>query len=123
MGERERGRSRTGLTERDRFWLRHIEASARSRTPATIYTADHALSLGAFYEAKRRLVRRGAVSPVPRRGRVSFAAVQVVPEARQAESESGPFRLRLACGAVLEWASAPGIEVLGALIERVDSPR
>ena len=121
MGERERGRSRAGLTERDRFWLRHIEASARSRTPATIYVAEHGLSLGAFYEAKRRLVRRGAVSPAPRRGRVSFAAVEVVPEVRV--GEAGPFRLRLASGAVLEWASAPGIEVLGALIEHVDTPR
>ena len=121
MGERERGGSRAGLTERDRFWLRHIEASVRSRTPATIYAAEHGLSLGAFYEAKRRLVRRGAVSPAPRRRRVSFAAVQVVPEARVAEA--GPFRLRLSNGAVLEWASAPGIEVLGALIERVDTRR
>jgi len=121
MGERERGRSRAGLTERDRFWLRHIEASARSRTPATIYAAKNGLSLGAFYEAKRRLVRCGAVSPARRRERVSFAAVQVAPDVRAAEV--GPFRLRLASGAVLEWASAPGIEVLGALIERVDTPR
>ena len=57
MGERERRRSRAGLTERDRFWLRHIEASARSRTPATIYAAEHGLSLGAFYEAKRDFFR------------------------------------------------------------------
>ena len=62
-----------------------------------------------------------AVAPVSRGGRVSFAAVQVVPE--RAGAEAGPFRLRLASGAVLEWASAPGIEVLGALIERVETPR
>jgi hypothetical protein len=31
--------------------------------------------------------------------------------------------LRLANGAVLEWADAPGIEMLAALIERIDSPR
>lgn len=121
MGKRERSRARAGLTDRDRFWLRHIEASTRSRTPATIYAAEHGLSLGAFYEGKRRLVRRGAVPCGSRRERVSFAAVQVGPGARVAEA--GPFRLRLASGAVLEWASAPGIEILGALIERVDATR
>ena len=119
MGERERGRSRAGLTDRDRFWLRHIEASTRSRTPATIYAIEHGLSLGALYEAKRRLVRRGAVPSASRRERVSFAAVQVAEELQ----EAGPFRLHLASGAVLEWASAPGIEILGALIEQVDTPR
>jgi hypothetical protein len=110
------GRRRT-TTERDRFWLRHLEAIERSSQSASAYARSHGLSVGTLFQAKRRLVQRGLI---PER-RVSFTRVQVDREPRTVEA--GPFRLRLASGVVLEWASAPGIEILGALIERVDAAR
>ena len=120
--EGRRGKSRRGgLTERDRFWLRHIETAARAGTPATEYARQHGLSLGALYEAKRRLVRRGALEPTAVRERVSFARVQVTPSLPL--PSTGPFRVRLVSGAVLEWATAPGVEALAALIERVERAR
>lgn len=109
----------TGLTERDRYWLRHIGACARSGKQAKVYAEQHGLSLGALYEAKCRLVRRGAVPRRARAERVSFARVEVTTQPRSVDA--GAFRLQLSSGTLLEWAAAPGIEVLGALIERLEA--
>ena len=42
-------------TERDRFWLDHEAALAKSGGTAMAYAADHKLSLHAFYQARKRL--------------------------------------------------------------------
>lgn len=121
MGRRREGKS--GGTKRaspagDGYWLEHVEAWAGSGEPATAYAKRAGISVGAFYEAKRRLIARGAWSPsakAPREERVGFTRVV----ARAAPAQGVGFRVRLPSGATLEWATAPEAAELGALLGRL----
>lgn len=102
------------LTTRDRFWLGHLRGIARGGEPASEYAQRRGLSVGALYEAKRRLAKRGAWTRAAKP--VSFAPVVVRHEAASARCV---LRLRLGSGAELEWSSAPEVEWLAALVERL----
>ncbi len=109
----------TGLTGRDAFWLRHARACEESGAVASEYAGRHGLSLGAFYEAKRRLVRRGAWRTRP--GRASFARVSVREPAVTPVATT--VRLHVPGGAVLEWSSSPELRSLAWLLERIGARR
>jgi hypothetical protein len=115
--------SEGALTARDRFWLGHLRAIAGASESATAYARRAGLSVGALWQAKRRLEKLGAWARGPRaresgrgEGAVSFARVAV-------QSEVAPFpngvRLRLAQGVELEWPTLPEVEWLAALVERL----
>jgi hypothetical protein len=113
-----RGVAPRELTERDRHWLEHLRACARSGETAKGYAARKGLSLGAWYEAKRRLVRRGAwpatiaaAAPRPR-----FMPVTV---ATPAPASAPALQLRLANGTTLEWKEAPSPEALALVLSQV----
>lgn len=108
------GATGRGLTTRDRFWLGHLRVIARGSEPASEYAQRKGLSLGALYEAKRRLAKRGAWTRAAKS--VSFAPVVVRHEPASAQFV---LRLRLGSGAELEWSSAPEVEWLAALVERL----
>ena len=103
-----------GLTERDRFWLGHLQAIARGDEPATAYTRRNGSSVSALYQGMRRLEDRGAWTRAVKS--VSFAPVVVrhEPEPRQAV-----LRLRLANGAEFEWSSVPEVAWLAAWVEQI----
>ena len=107
------------LTERERHWLRHLRACERSGETAKDYAARNGLSLGAWYEAKRRLVRKGAWPgsnrPVARRPR--FIPVTVEQPATAAPPSA--LQIRLANGTVLEWQEAPSPETLALVLSQV----
>lgn len=90
------------LTERQQFWLDHLRACARTRQSLKSYAAEHGLDIGALYEAKSRLKRKGVLSPAPmspgfvRVERSSFAGA-VVPLCR----------VHLRNGTVVELACPP----------------
>jgi len=115
-------------TERDRFWLDHEAALAKSGQTTKAYAAEQGLSLHAFYQARKRLRglgllssgagRRSAKRKGPRSA-VSFSKVEVVPP-RAARAD---FRLSLPGGAVLEWSGSALPAAVVDLVERLTSPR
>ncbi len=102
------------LSERQRFWLKHLRSAARKDEPLKVYAKRLGLSESSLYEAKRRLRACGVIEPAPQR-RVSppkFVRVEI-PEAAKTSSL---LRVRLASGALLEWSAAPRGEALRELI-------
>ena len=63
------------LTERERYWLKHIRACEASGQRMSDYVAAHGLNVRALYDGKRTLVRKG-VLPAPQPYR--FQRVQIV---------------------------------------------
>lgn len=114
---RSRSQAPPELSDRQRYWLKHIRAAEQKREPLKHYAKRLGLSEQALYEAKRRLRQRGVLAPAPKRRPASVRFVQVVaasgPESRPAPST---LRVQLASGAVLEWCEAPAGEVLRELI-------
>ena len=95
------GIEKSGLTEKQRFWLEHWRQC--QATPGTIkaYAMAHELSLPAMYFWRRELVARGLLEGGRRR--VRFRRLAVLPDARPI-----PFRILFPNGVVVEWADSPG---------------
>jgi hypothetical protein len=125
-----------GATQRDRFWVGHLEKIEAEGIAAKDYAAREGLSIHALYQAKTRLLAQGAFPrarrsaaptvnkrPVSRDQATStFARVRVI-ESPPAAPMPWALRLRLPGGALLEWAAAPKVNLLAALLERVARPR
>jgi hypothetical protein len=102
------------LSERQRYWLKHLRAAERSGAPLTAYAKRLGLSEQSMYEAKRLLRGYGLIAPAiarktapPRFTRVSIAPREAPP--------LRSLRVRLASGAVLEWSEAPQGDALREL--------
>ncbi len=115
MATRRRSRrAEKDLSERQRFWLKHLRAAERKSEPLKAYAERLGLSESSLYEAKRRLRACGVIAPAPRR-RVSspeFVRVEVAGSSRTPAS----LRVRLESGALLEWSEAPQGDALRELI-------
>jgi len=61
------------LTERQRYWLEHIQRCESSGKCAKAYAAEQGFRVGAMYAGKKMLVRKGAL-PGPQHNR--FQRVQ-----------------------------------------------
>lgn len=57
------------LTKRQRFWLAHVRSAVGSSEPLHQYAKKHRLSLGALYNAKSVLKRRGALNVIVKHSR------------------------------------------------------
>ena len=103
------------LSERQRYWLKHLRAAERKGEPLTAYAERLGLSKSSLYEAKRRLRACGVISSVPDRAVSSAEFVRVeLPEASRVRTS---LRVRLASGALLEWSEAPRGDTLRELVE------
>ena len=125
MPRRETGRLE--LTERDRFWLRHLGRQAAGTETSKAYAAREKLSIFALYQARMRLIAQGAwPAASARKGSrpvvaapVAFTRLALPAPALAAVA----CRLRLSSGMVLEWSAPPPAEVLADLVARMASPR
>jgi len=125
-----------GATQRGRFWAGHLEKIKAEGIAAKDYAAREGLSVHALYQAKMRLLAQGAWPQARRsaaptvKGRPAsrdqststFARVRLI-ESPPAVPAPWAVRLRLPGGALLEWAAAPEVNLLAALLERVAGPR
>jgi len=122
-----RGAGRRELTERDRFWLRHLERQAAGAETSKAYAAREKLSIYALYQARMRLIARGAwPAASARKGSRPETAtpVRFTRLALPAPAQAGvACRLRLSSGMVLEWSALPPVEMLADLVARMASPR
>jgi hypothetical protein len=103
------------LSERQRFWLKHLRVAERKGEPLNAYAERLGLSESSLYEAKRRLRACGVIAPAPQRRAPSpgFARVAVADAGGAAPTS---LRVRLASGALLEWGEAPRGDALRELI-------
>ncbi len=108
---------RATLTERQQFWLKHLEVADQRGESIQDYASRKKLSVHSLYSARKRLGQLG-IAPVKRvcRTRATFDQVKVVPEP---VSASVAWRVRFPSGAVLE-SSAPlsgeaGLELIKAI--------
>jgi hypothetical protein len=115
MAARRRSRkTEKDLSERQRYWLKHLRAADRRSEALKAYAERLGLSKSSLYEAKRRLRACGVMASTPRRRDSSpeFVRLEVTGSSRMPAS----LRVRLASGAQLEWSEAPQGDALRELI-------
>ncbi len=115
VARRRSGKAEKDLSERQRYWLKHLRSAERKSEPLKAYAKRLGLSESSLYEAKHRLRACGVIAPaVPRRvSSPGFARVAVADAGRAVPAS---LRVRLASGAVLEWSEAPQGDALRELI-------
>lgn len=86
------------LTTRQRYWVEHLKACESSGQKMNIYAQAQGLGARALYDAKKRLVKQGVLSPA-RPARPGFQRVQVTEAATVLPSM---FRIRLPNGVSIE---------------------
>jgi hypothetical protein len=123
-----RGAGHGGLTERDRFWLEHLERQAASAETSKAYAAREELSISAFYQARMRLIAAGAWQAARKRVRPQAASAPLftrlaLPVPAPSAAATAACRLRLASGVVVEWSAPPPVEVLVSLALQIAAPR
>jgi hypothetical protein len=111
---RRRSTAEKDLSERQRYWLKHLRAAERKGEPLTTYGARLGLSKSSLYEAKRRLRAFGVISSAPERSTSSPEFVRV--ELPEASGVRASLRVRLGSGALLEWSEAPRGDALRELV-------
>ena len=111
-----------GATARGRLWVGHLDRIEAEGIAVKDYAAREGLPVQTLYQAKKRLVARGAWPRLRTTVAPTFARVRLVESPPVAP---GPWalRLRLPSGAVLEWSALPGADLLGALLAQVSSAR
>jgi len=111
MGVRKRS---TGLTPRQREWLGHLRAAARSGETIRAYAKRHRLSEHGLYQAAK-VLRQRDVQPAGRHGSRKPRAAFVKVSPAVAWSGAAAWRVRLANGVVIEGSGAVGRELVEAL--------
>jgi hypothetical protein len=110
-----RAKDENDLTERQRFWLKHLRAAERTGEPLKAYADRLELSEHSMYEAKRRLRVSGLIAPVTRRKTTAPRFTRVTVSPREVAPVAS-LRVRLSSGAVLEWSEAPQGDALRELV-------
>jgi Mn-dependent DtxR family transcriptional regulator len=102
------------LSDRQRYWLKHLRAAERKGEPLAAYAERLGLAKSSLYEAKRRLRACGVICSVPERAvsLTEFVRVELPDESRVRPS----LRVRLASGALLEWSEVPRGAALRELV-------
>jgi hypothetical protein len=78
------------MTQRQQFWLAHVQAAMQAGQELKSYASAHRLSLGALYNAKSVLKRAGLLKSGSTQATASaFVPVQIAPQA------ATPIRCRL----------------------------
>jgi len=102
--------SSKSLSPRLRYWLAHLQACAQRGMSLSAYASAQDLKVGALYEAKSRLRRRGAWPPPGAR----FVRVQGTPVQAAPGLRASLFRISLPNGVVVEMAGDEVSTVLEA---------
>ena len=127
------------LTERQRYWLAHVQACEKSGLSSLAYADAHGLKVGSLYNARHVLKEKGAWRSVeavetqserhvPPKPKARFQRVVVKPEAKE---ESLPFsaqvsgqgvtpcRIHLPNGVMLEVMTSTDACALAAMVSAV----
>ena len=74
------------LTERQRFWLRHLRACEVSGQTSIDYARTHGLKVKSLYSARQALAEKAALPPAPPSVK-GFQRVQVVGRSRDSSKQ------------------------------------
>lgn len=109
---------RTSLTERQEFWLKHLEKADAGGETIRDYASRKKLSVHSLYSARKRLGQLGMSFPAPTRrfSPVAFDRVKVAP---QPARPLVAWRLRFPNGAVLESSTALSGETGASLLAAI----
>ena len=99
------------LTERQRYWLDHIQSWNESGMRMSEYARAQNFPVRAMYDAKKALVKRGLLP----RSRISHAArfeqVQIIESSTESE-----WRIALPNGSIVEFSASFDEHVLGKVL-------
>jgi hypothetical protein len=98
------------LTERQRYWLEHIQACEASGESLKAYAAAHGFAAGAMYAAKKVLIRKGLLPP----SSVRFQRVRAPVPSMQSE-----WRVELPNGTTVGFSGAVDAAALSAVLQVV----
>jgi hypothetical protein len=108
------------LTEREQQALEHMRKAQELGSTLKGYAANCGLDVHQLYELRRRLVRKGAFGPPPRRRAPdkadAFLPVRVVPAAPVPSSRAATCRLVHPSGWVLECDGFPPASWMAAIL-------
>lgn len=110
------------LTEREQQALEQMREAQEQGSTLKAYAAKIGLDIGQLYELRRRLVRKGAFGPLPRRKARkprkadAFMPVRVVPAAPVPSSPSLTCRLVHPSGWALECDGLPPASWIAAVL-------
>jgi len=108
MDEKERA-----LTEHQRCWLERVKACEASGKSVVAYAAEHGLAVRALYDAKKVLVRKGAL---PRTHRARFQRVQT-----KAVTVGSEWRIQLPNGVSVDFSGTVDAGTLSTVLNTVAS--
>ena len=97
------------LTERQRYWLGHIEACEASGESLKAYAEAHGFEPGAIYAAKKVLIRKGLLAQSPAR----FQRVHAAPV------PAAEWRVELPNGATVGFSGAVDAAALSVILSAV----
>ena len=100
----------TSLTDKQKFWLEHIDACSKSGQTMKAYAQSNDLSVSAIYAWKKTLRRKGVIAG-PLSGEPPLFHKAVI-----ADYRIGRARVLLLTGTVLEFDAGTDPHWIGALI-------
>jgi hypothetical protein len=110
------GNAERVLTERQRQWLKHLQACEQAGETIRRYSERHGLSVHSLYSARKRLRGLGISLGTSRRSsRVSFAKVSL----HEASVGSAHWRVHFPNGAIVEWSAPLGGERAKELLQAI----
>jgi len=101
----------TELTERQRYWLKKLQACESEGKSLSSYAADQGFHVGAIYAAKKTLIRKGVL---PQASGVRFQRVQT-----QAMNVSDEWRIRFPNGVSVEFSGSTDSGSLSTILSTV----
>ena len=99
------------LSERQRYWLEHVQSWNQSGMRMSEYAKDQGFAVRSMYDAKKALVKRGLLPRSRSSYTTRFEQVQIIESS--AESE---WRVALPNGSVVEFSASFDEHVLGKVL-------
>ena len=96
------------LTERQRYWLEHIQACKKSGKTIVAYAAEHGFTARAMYSGKKELVKKGVLAA---KHPARLQRVQVMES-----TVSSQWRIQLPNGVSVAFAGAVDAQTLSTVL-------
>ena len=100
------------LTERQRYWLEHIQSWNTSGMRMSEYAREQNFPVRAMYDAKKALVSKGVLPRSRASYTARFESVQIV-----ASSPQSDWRITLPNNAVIEFSGMPDEQTLVSVLK------
>ena len=96
------------LTERQRYWLKHLRSCKAVGVTMQAYASEHGIDVRSLYGAKKRLVKRGVLATEKRSGGVEFSRARVVVGA----APGSDCRVQFPNGITVTFSATVGLPIL-----------